>query len=175
MDKNYLQANLVIRSYEPIDLEVCRRLWLELTQWHRDIYHSPNIGGENPGLFFDKHLHQVGPDHIWVAELDGKVIGLTGLILEDEEGELEPLVVSEEYRGQGIGRQLAEIVIRQARKIGVTQLKVRPVGRNEEAIQFFHKLGFNIIGHIELFQEFKPDPQQIWQDREKIANRKFKV
>jgi N-acetylglutamate synthase-like GNAT family acetyltransferase len=52
--------------------------------------------------------------------LDGKVIGLTGLILEDEEAELEPLVVTEEYRGQGIGRQLAEIVIKQARKIGVT-------------------------------------------------------
>jgi N-acetylglutamate synthase-like GNAT family acetyltransferase len=175
MDKNYVQANLVVRSYESRDLEGCRELWLELTQWHRDIYHSPNIGGENPGLFFDKHLDQVGSDHIWVAELDGKVIGLTGLLLEDGEGELEPLVVTEEYRSQGIGRQLVEIVIEQARKVGVTQLKVRPVGRNEEAIQFFHQLGFNIIGHIELFQEFKPEAQQIWQERETITNRKFKV
>jgi N-acetylglutamate synthase-like GNAT family acetyltransferase len=175
MDKNVIQESLVIRSYEPRDLEVCRQLWVELTQRHRDMYHSPNIGGENPGLFFDRHLDQVGPNHIWVAEIDGQVIGLTGLILEDEEGELEPLVVMEEYRGQGIGRQLAEIVIEQARKVGVHQLKVRPVGRNEAAIQFFHKFGFNIIGHIELFQEFKPEAEQKWQERETIANRKFRV
>ena len=175
MDKNYLLANLVIRNYEPHDLAACRQLWLELTKWHRDIYDSPNIGGENPGLFFDEHLRQVGADNIWVADVAGKVIGLTGLILEDKEAELEPLVVTEEFRGQGIGRRLAETVIEQAHKMGVSQLQVRPVGRNAEAIQFFHKLGFNIIGHIELFQEFKPEEQQIWQDREKIANRKFKV
>lgn len=175
MDKNFLQANLVIRNYEPRDLAACRQLWLELTEWHRGIYDSPHIGGDNPGLFFDKHLDQVGPDNIWIAEVAGKVIGLTGLILEDKEAELEPLVVIDEFRGQGVGHRLAETVIGQARRKGVNQLKVRPVGRNEEAIRFFHKLGFNIIGHIELFQEFKPEKQQIWQDREKIANRKFKV
>jgi len=175
MDKKNLQADLIIRNYEPHDLADCRQLWVELTQWHRDIYESPGIGGENPGLIFDKHLDKVGPDNIWVAELGGRVIGLTGLIMEDDEAELEPMVVTGEFRGHGIGRRLAETVIEHARKTNVRQLKALPVGRNEEAIRFFHELGFNIIGYIELFQEFKPAERQIWRDRETIANRKFRV
>ena len=175
MHKKYLRANHIIRNYVPRDLMACRQLWVALTQWHRDIYDSPNIGGDNPGLAFDKHLHEVGADNIWVAEVEGEVVGLTGLILEGDEAELEPLVVLDQFRGLGIGRRLAETVIEQARKAGIRQLKVRPVGGNEKAIQFFHAMGFNVIGHIELFQEFKPEAQQIWQEGEKIANRNFRV
>ncbi len=175
MDKNALGTTIIIRSYEPRDLATCRQLWLALTEWHRHIYDSPGIGGDNPGLFFDEHLNQVGPKNIWVAELEGKVIGLAGLITEGQEGELEPIVVMDEYRGQGIGRQLVQAVVVQAQKTGVSQLKVRPVGRNEKAIQFFHKLGFNVIGHIELFQECKPQEQQRWREGEKIAGQQFRV
>ena len=175
MDEYNLDENLVIRNYEPRDLADCRRLWIELTQWDRDIYDSTSIGGDNPGLFFDKHLNQVGPENIWVAEDRGRVIGLTGLIVGDDEAELEPLVVLDEFRGYGVGRKLAETVIEQARNSGVHQLKVRPVGRNEAAIRFLHELGFNVIGHIELFQELKPKEEQIWQEKEKIAGRNFKV
>jgi hypothetical protein len=45
---------LVIRNYEPHDLVDCRRLWIELTQWHRDSYDSASIGGDNPGIFFSQ-------------------------------------------------------------------------------------------------------------------------
>ena len=63
----------MIRTYQPTDLEACRRLWAELTQWHRDIYESPDIGGKDPGRQFDTHLDNVGAEHIWVAEIDRKV------------------------------------------------------------------------------------------------------
>ena len=66
---------------------------MELTQWHRDIYASPEIGGSDPGRQFDEHLERVGPENIWVAELDGAVVGLVGLIPDDVQPELEPLVV----------------------------------------------------------------------------------
>src|SRR4029453_18386226 len=60
-----------VRGYEPGDLEWCRGLWVELTQWHRDIFDSPGIGGDNPGLAFDEHLAKVGAENIWVAEDNG--------------------------------------------------------------------------------------------------------
>ena len=175
MEKSNHTKKLVIRNYESQDLADCRQLWVELTSWHRDIYDSPSIGGDNPGLLFDEHLNRVGPDNIWVAEVNGKVVGLTGLIFEDQEAELEPIIVFDEFRGLGIGRRLVETVIQHARDSGVRQLKVLPVGRNEQAIRFFHNLGFKVIGYIELFQEFKPGEEQIWFDREKLAGRDFKV
>lgn len=68
----------------------------------------------------------MGPEHIWVAEVEGEVVGLTGLIPAAGEAELEPLIVSEPYRGQGIGRQLAVTVIEAAQANGARHLKVRP-------------------------------------------------
>jgi hypothetical protein len=38
-----------IRNYRADDLAACRALWVELTEWHRQIYASPQIGGTDPG------------------------------------------------------------------------------------------------------------------------------
>jgi len=85
---------VVIRNYRPKDLESCRSLWRELTQWHRLLYDDASIGGKHPEKFFDKHLARVGKDHLWVAVINTNIIGLIGLILDGEEAEIEPLIVS---------------------------------------------------------------------------------
>jgi GNAT superfamily N-acetyltransferase len=166
---------VTICPYAAEDLAACRALWEELTEWHRHIYESPEIGGPDPGRHFDEHLEQVGAENIWVAEAGGQVVGLAGLIPGEDEAELEPLVVSEAYRGMGIGRQLAETVVAAARARGAQQLKVRPVARNERAIRFFHEMGFDILGHIELFMDFGPEEGQVWRLGERIAGRDFGV
>ena len=165
----------IIRHYTLEDLESCRVLWVELTEWHRLIYQSPAIGGSNPGRKFDEHLNRVGPENIWVAEVEGHVIGLAGLIPGEGEAELEPIIVSKSYRGSGIGRQLVETVIETVRSNNVHQLIVRPVGRNEQAIRFFHELGFNVLGHIELFKDLGSLERQVWQHGEQIAGKNFRV
>jgi hypothetical protein len=95
-----LETMARIRPYQPGDLESCRALWVELTEWHRHIYQSPAIGGDEPGLQFDEHLDRVGAEHLWVAEVDGRVVGLAGLIPGDRAAELEPVVVSALHRRQ---------------------------------------------------------------------------
>ena len=100
-----------IRPFAPGDEEACRRLWAELTQVHRDLYDDPTFGGEDPGLAFDGYLAEVGAGRIWVAEAGGTLVGLAGLLVDDERAELEPIVVAEAARGQGVGRALAEAVI----------------------------------------------------------------
>ena len=129
-------APVEVRNYRPADLAACRSLWVELTEWHRQIYGSPEIGGPDPGRKFDEHVERVGAQRIWLATIGGEVVGMVGVIQTEDEIELEPIVVSEQWRGRGIGRQLAERVVAEARAAGMGQLLARPVARNAAAIRF---------------------------------------
>jgi GNAT superfamily N-acetyltransferase len=66
----------------------------------------------------------------WVAESRGGVIGLTGLFDRGASGEVEPVVVAESARNQGIGRMLISRVVEEARAHGYEYLAIRPVARN---------------------------------------------
>jgi ribosomal protein S18 acetylase RimI-like enzyme len=125
-------------------------LWRSLTQRHRDIYQDPTIGGEDPGLEFDAHLEHAQLHKLWVAEDGGQLLGFCGLLMYGEESELEPIVVEPEQRGRGIGALLAAEAIAESRRLGVAYVNVRPVGRNVDAIRFFHGAGFRLLGRLEL-------------------------
>lgn len=151
MDAN--NVRVTIRLYQKKDLDQCRKLWRELTDWHRQIYDDPNIGGKQPELYFDKHLARAGADHIWVAVCDSKIVGLTGLLFQDDEADVEPVIVSESYRGRGIGEKLVQKVVAEAKKSGVPYLDVRPVARNVDAIRFFYSQGFKALGRVDMLMD----------------------
>lgn len=142
---------LTIRPYADSDLEACRGLWRELTQHHRDLYDDQGIGGVDPGEHFDRYRADPKLDASWVAETDGIVVGLTGLLRDGDEGEVEPVIVAATVRGQGIGRHLIEHVVAAARKRGLKSLSIRPVARNAMALHAFRQAGFRLLGHVELF------------------------
>ncbi len=164
-----------VRKYKSEDLQACRGLWNDLTQWHRHIYDDPGIGGTDPGSLFDKHLKLVGPEHVWVAERDGEVVGMAGLIPGENEAELEPLVVKEEWRGRGIGHLLTLAVIGAARQSGARLLTVRPVARNDVALRFFHRIEFDVLGQIELVMDFRPTKNQKWRHGENLTGKTFRL
>jgi N-acetylglutamate synthase-like GNAT family acetyltransferase len=143
-----------IRKYQSEDLKQCRALWKELTDWHCEIYQDPTIGGVHPEEYFDKHLAEIGPESLWVAVHNSQVVGFTGLIIKGKGAEIEPLIISKSYRHKGIGKQLVETVINQARNKGIRFLNVKPVARNIQAITFFYEQGFTKLGRIELFIDF---------------------
>jgi ribosomal protein S18 acetylase RimI-like enzyme len=164
----------VIRPYEDSDREACRALWRDLTQWHRDLYRDQSIWQDrDPGDFFDEHLARVGADRIWVAEQEGSVVGFAGLIVEGTVGELEPIVVSQDARGSGVGRALAEHLIATARELGLRRIDVKPVARNDAAIRFFHGLGFDTLGQIELMI-YLEEPKD-WPVHARLADRDFRA
>ena len=155
--------NFKIRKYRPSDIDSCRSLWTDLTQKHRDIYGDQTIGGENPGHNFDLYIKNEKLYGPWVAIIEGQVIGLTGLIVEGEEACIEPAVVSEPYRDQGISKGLVEHVIEESKKLGVRFLSAKPAARNVEAIAFLIKEGFSIMGQIELFQDLSDSLKREWK------------
>jgi N-acetylglutamate synthase-like GNAT family acetyltransferase len=148
-----------IREYTDADLEECRELWRHLTQRHRDIYDDPTIGGADPGPYFDEHyLVEDKPVKVWVAERNGELVGLCGLLVQDGEAQLEPIVVTDGERNAGIGSQLAQTAIAEAERLGVSAIVVRPVGRNDKAIRFFHREGFDVLDRVELTKPIRRRP-----------------
>jgi ribosomal protein S18 acetylase RimI-like enzyme len=86
--------------------------------------------------------------------MNGHVCGLVGLLDRVGEAgvcEIEPLVVSADFRDKGIGSKLVEYVKKEAKAKGYRFFSVRPELRNEEAFKLYVKLGFNLVGGVELF------------------------
>lgn len=152
-----------IRPYRPADADACRELWRELTRHHRDLYDDPGIGGADPGVHFDEYLKHPKFAGAWVAEEGGEVVGLTGLLAEGAEAEIEPVVVSAAHRARGIGRRLIERMLDEARARGAKSVGIRPVARNALAIRRFHAAGFRTLGHIEMFQRLDPASDEAWK------------
>ena len=153
----------VIRDYQPRDYSVCCALWKELTEHHREIYDDPSIGRGDPGQGFDTYL--ANPKHraSWVVEIQGQIVALAGLLVDSEEAEIEPVVVSSRYRSRGIGTMLVRHIVEQARSTRVRYISMRPVARNKKAISFFVRLGFDLLGHVQLFQDFSGAPRSRWE------------
>lgn len=166
--------NVAVHTYMAADLEACRALWVELTEHHRQLYEDPTIGGKQPGLAFDAHLARVGPDRIWVAEANGMVCGFVGLIVEGDEGEVEPIVVTAAHRGTGIGRMLLTRVLEEAKALKLHFLGMKPVARNRNAIKFFSEAGFQTLGHVDLFMDLAPSLGRTWKEGVTLHGHSFK-
>ena len=163
-----------IRKYRSSDFNACRELWAQLTEHHRGIYDNPTIGGDDPGRGIEPYLENQNLRGPWVAEMNGEIIGLGGLIVHDEDAEVEPLVVRSEYRSQGIGKTLLEYLIREAKTMGVRLLSVRPVARNTGAVKWFVDAGFDVVGHIGLFQDLSVSSDREWKSWMTIHGKKVR-
>lgn len=157
-----MKMDVIIREYEACDYASCRSLWEELTERHRELYADPTIGGEDPGKGIDAHLSDTSVRGTWVATLKGQVVGFASLHVRGSEGEVDPIAVHSEYRRRGIGTALMSRAIEVAKSAGVRYLSVRPVARNVEAIEFYVRAGFNIVGHVDLFQDLSPPSRTEW-------------
>ena len=113
-------------------------------------------------------------DRLWIAEIEGEIIGFTSLIIKDQEAEIEPVIVSHKHRGKGIGERLVKYTIEEARKLKILCLSVKPVARNKEAISFFYDCGFRTIGHIQQFIWLGESEPNEWKDGLEILGKKFK-
>ncbi len=166
-----------IREYKDSDYAACRSLYGELSRHYAEIYEDSTIAGDDPGRGFDKHLSLSNLRGIWVAEVNGKVVGFTGLLeYLNEEGvvEIEPLVVSVALRDKGIGSKLVEHAKQKAREKGYRFITIGTGLRNEEAFKLYVKLGFNIVGGVELFQDLSPELGRTWKSGVEILGHKLR-
>ena len=95
------------------------------------------------------------------------MVGCVGLIMDSNadanEAEIEPVIVSTGYRGKGIGTQLLRHAVTEAKRLGIVALNIRPVARNEGALRLFAREGFDVIGHVGLFQNLSQSFYKKWK------------
>ena len=96
-----------------------------------------------------------------LARHDGKLAGCIALRkIDDSVCEMKRLFVRPEFRGQGIGRALAEKVIADARTIGYSSMRLDTLASMREAITLYRSLGFT---PIEAYR-FNPLPHTVFME-----------
>ena len=88
-----------------------------------------------------------GKKPVWkafVAEIDGKIVGLALYYIRYSTWKgcrlyLEDLVVTEECRGKGVGKQLFEQIVLEAKEQGFNGMTWQVLDWNEPALNFYKK------------------------------------
>jgi [ribosomal protein S18]-alanine N-acetyltransferase len=104
-------------------------------------------------------LHQSLPGEVrvWVAEQDGKVVGMAAARAAAGEAELLNLAVLPEERGRGWGRALVQACIDELRPVGVASLFLEVRESNSVARAFYGALGFVGSGRRRSYYQSPPE------------------
>ncbi|WP_238655254.1 GNAT family N-acetyltransferase [Paenibacillus piscarius] len=83
----------------------------------------------------------------FVAEKDNRVIGVYVLLpTRPETAELVNIAVDEEFQGQGIGKQLVNHAIQEAKRLGYKTLEIGTGNSSIGQLALYQKCGFRITG-----------------------------
>ncbi len=131
-------SSLVLRPFEPGDAPAFRALneaWIAkyfaIEEADRVVLGDPVAAILEPG------------GQIVMAMVEGKAVGCCALLAEGPgEYELAKMCVSEELRGQGIGRQLLEHMVELAKKLGARRLTLGSSTKLPNAVHWYESVGF---------------------------------
>jgi putative acetyltransferase len=129
----------VIRSATPDEMDAVRSLFREYADSLKVDLCFQNFSRELvelPGSY----------DPILVACDESALTGCVALRpLADGAGEMKRLYVRPQYRGTGLGRQLADAIINAARERGYRFLRLDTLPQMQEAIALYRRMGFREI------------------------------
>jgi putative acetyltransferase len=132
-------AKIQFRAFEAADAAAFRELNEAWINRHFVLEQEDHRALQHP---FENVIAPGG--HIFMAVAAGEPVGCCALIASHEPGvyELAKMAVSEQLRGQGIGRKLIVYVIEQARRIGAARLTLESNKILANAVHLYESVGF---------------------------------
>ena len=82
---------------------------------------------------------------VWVATQDGEVIAGLFLVPQDDFMKLANLAVHPHHHGKGLGRQLAALSEREARRQGYSEMRLNTHLAMPENVELYEHLGWEIV------------------------------
>lgn len=137
--------DIVIRKAKRSDLPVIKRLLAELINAMDDTECIDMRVA--PGIW--DHLLTDARSHFLVAAAGGPPIGLIHfttrqtVLHRSPSGMIDELIVTAEYQGKGIGKQLVLAAIERCRQLGCCEVEVSTEQTNLKARRFYRKCGFD--------------------------------
>ena len=99
--------------------------------------------------------------HMWVAEWNGKVVGMVGLVHNESHkpgvAELQRMSVSPACRRMGIARKLLDELLKHAKEQQLEKLVLTTTSAQTPAIRLYKKYGFKLVAVF-------PYPQKLLAD-----------
>ncbi|MCV0372041.1 MAG: GNAT family N-acetyltransferase [Nitrosarchaeum sp.] len=132
-------SNLIIRELKKDDL------WKGFLTTLDSLRQASNIEKDTAEKIFDK-INSNEDYTIVVAEVDGKIIGTTTLLIESKfihnggkVGHIEDVVVDKNYQGKGTGEKIIKYVLEIAKKKGCYKTIL---DCTDDVKPFYEKIGF---------------------------------
>lgn len=120
----------------------------------QDIEFEPDYAKQKAGL--EQIISNPALGEILIMKIDGKVVGMVSLLysistaLGGKVAILEDMVMSKDFRGKGLGKELLNEAIAFAQKRGCLRLTLLTDFDNETAIRFYQSAGFSLSKMIPL-------------------------
>jgi GNAT superfamily N-acetyltransferase len=142
--------NVIIRRASLEDLSTIQELNNSLFKLEKDNYDQTlvndwSLSEEGKSYFSDL----IKNHYVIVALIDNSIVGyLAGSIeekgsyVEVQYGEINNMLVNDEYRGYGIGKSLINNFKEYCKTNNISNIKVVASYKNKNAIEFYHKNGF---------------------------------
>ena len=142
--------DILVRKAEIGDFEAFKRIMDQVQELH--VQWRPDIYKRNDELFSAETFREaVANDFFYVAETDGKVVGVIGLILRHVENPshvtrdivyVDSMAVDEAFRGMGVGHALLDKAKEIAEEKHCQGVELQVNARNKQAYEMYTKYGF---------------------------------
>ena len=131
---------LVVRTYQPEDQPAVQRLYTEGLLAGQIDPNDTGVDIENIEEAFFQHES----DHFWVAEVDGRVLGMIGVVHDTEQpmGEIRRLRVDRAWQHTSIGATLVETALSHCRRHGTLKVVLDTRFERDAAVGLFDHFGF---------------------------------